>query len=130
MFLKEHHHDLVFTVHGKSFDQSEQGVRSTGGELSNACSGLFVRGGSRGGSLGSNEPPFFRLVRLTSQPVLVPQAIFSEQFILTRMQRNNFSRVELRVALIAGFWKCGRGPFNYFARLLRAAVNEPPFLNC
>ena len=34
--------DLTFTVkvHGKNFDQFEQGMRSTGGELNNACSGF------------------------------------------------------------------------------------------
>ena len=37
--------NLAFTVHGfTKFDQSEQGVRSTCGELNDPCSGLFVVG--------------------------------------------------------------------------------------
>ena len=56
----------------------------------------IYRGGSRGGSLGSNEPPFPRIIRLTIPlflpPVLVTQQIFSEQFTLTCMQWKFFSK--------------------------------------
>jgi len=38
-----------------------------------------LRGGSRGGSLGSNEPPFCRFIRLTGS-LLVPAAFDTQRW--------------------------------------------------
>ena len=76
------------------------------------------------------DPPFSDSFDLLLQRCLSLSKSFPEQFILMRMQRHNFSIVELRVAITVGFWKGGRVHFYFFARLLHTLLNESPFLNC